>query len=292
MGLGEPLRFACFFANLTMPCAIVLFFTSPQPLVPGPVRVLGQPAIVLHATRWRETSLLIELFTHEHGRIGAVARGVQGAKKQPLRAALQPMQRIRVDYLQRGELAQLHHAEANGQVPALAGDALLAGFYLSELALRLLPRNDAHPLLFLRFAQALDELSDTPSLAWTLRRFERDLLDALGYAFDLQRDAVDAPLDADARYRIDPERGALRVRDGTGASRDSIAGAALLALAEDATPSDALLREQRIALRAVIAHHLGTRGLRSWGMLAELARLGPAAGDAAGTASGEAQGNG
>ena len=256
------------------------------------MRVLGQPAIVLHATRWRETSLLLELFTHEHGRVGAVARGVQGPKKQPLRAALQPMQRIRVDYLQRGELAQLHHAEANGQVPALAGDALLAGFYLSELALRLLPRNDAHPQLFLRFAQALDELSDTPSIAWTLRRFERDLLDALGYAFDLQRDAGDAPLDANARYRIDPERGALRVRDGAVESRDSIGGAALLALSEDAMPSDALLREQRTALRAVIAHHLGTRGLRSWGMLAEFARLGPDVNATAQTASRENQDSG
>ena len=256
------------------------------------MRVLGQPAIVLHATRWRETSLLLELFTHEHGRVGAVVRGVQGPKKQPLRAALQPMQRIRVDYAQRGELAQLHHAEANGHAPALAGDALLAGFYLSELAMRLLPRNDAHPRLFLRFARALDELSDAPSLAWTLRRFERDLLEALGYAFDLRRDAADAPLDANARYRIDPERGALRVRDAADATRDSIGGGALLALSEEATPSDALLREQRIALRAVIAHHLGARGLRSWGMLAEFARLGPDPDAPAAATSGEVQDSG
>ncbi len=244
------------------------------------MRVLGQPAIVLHATRWRESSLLLELFTHEYGRIGVVARGVQGAKKQPLRAALQPLQRIRVDYLQRGELAQLRHAEASGHVPALVGDALLAGFYLSELAWRLLPRNDAHPQLFLRFADALDELAATQSLAWTLRRFERDLLDALGYAVDLRHDADDVPLDAAARYRIDPEHGVYRVRDpaSRGAAAPGaggISGSALLALAEDATPSDMQLREQRIALRALIAHHLGARGLRSWGLLAEFARLDP-----------------
>jgi len=238
------------------------------------MRVLGQPAIVLHATRWRESSLLLELFTHEHGRVGMVARGVQGAKKQPLRAALQPLQRIRVDYLQRGELAQLRHAEASGHAPALIGDALLAGFYLSELALRLLPRNDAHPQLFLRFADALDELSDTPSLAWTLRRFERDLLEALGYAIDLQHDADAAPLDASGRYRIDPEHGAYRVSDSSDRP-GAIAGGALLALAEDTMPSDAQLREQRIALRMLIAHHLGSRGLRSWGLLAEFAKLDP-----------------
>jgi DNA repair protein RecO (recombination protein O) len=237
------------------------------------MRVLGQPAIVLHARRWREHSLLLELFTHEHGRVGAVARGVQGTKKQTLRAALQPLQRIRVDYLLRGELAHLAHAEPGGHAPALVGDALLAGFYLSELALRLLPRHDAHPRLFLRFAATLDELADTVSLAWTLRRFERDLLDELGYAVDLRHDAEDAPLDANARYRIDPERGALRVRDNGAGDSVGIGGAALLALAGEATPSEAMLREQRIALRTLIAHHLGTRGLRSWGMLAEFARL-------------------
>ncbi len=239
------------------------------------MRILGQPAIVLHATRWRESSLLLELFTHEHGRVGAVARGVQGAKKQPLRAALQPLQRIRIDYVQRGELAQLHHAEASGHAPILVGDALLAGFYLGELVLRLLPRNDAHPQLFLRLADALDELSATSSLAWTLRRFERDLLDALGYALDLQHDADDALLDAHARYRIDPERGAWRVHDSAARSAGDISGGALLALLDATAPPDAYLREQRIALRAVIAHHIGSRGLRSWGLLAEFARLRP-----------------
>ena len=264
------------FASRKIWARIASFFTSPQPLTPSPpMRILGQPAIVLHATRWRESSLLLELFTHEHGRIGVVARGVQGPKRQPLRAALQPLQRIRVDYLQRGELAQLRHAEASGHAPALVGDALLAGFYLSELALRLLPRNDAHPQLFLRFADALDELSATPSLAWTLRRFERDLLDALGYALDLLHDADDAPLDANARYRIDPERGLWRVRDAATLNSGAFGGDALLALAGNAMPSDMQLREQRIALRTLIAHHLGTRGLRSWGLLAEFARLRP-----------------
>jgi DNA repair protein RecO (recombination protein O) len=237
------------------------------------MRILSQPAIVLHATRWRESSLLVEMFTHEHGRIGVIARGVQGARRQPLRAALQPLQRIRVDYLHRGELAHLLQAESVGNAPVLAGDALLAGFYLGELALRLLPRDDAHPDLFLRFASALEELAETPSLAWTLRRFERDLLDALGYGLDLAHDAEAALLDADARYRIDPEHGALRIRDSASPGRPGIGGAALLSLARDEMPGDAHLREQRIALRALIAHHLGARGLRSWGLIAEFAGL-------------------
>lgn len=241
------------------------------------MRILSQPAIVLHATRWRESSLLLEVFTHEHGRVGMVARSVQGAKRQPLRAALQPLQRIRVDYLQRGELALLQQAEASGHAPVLAGDALLAGFYLAELALRLLPRNDAHPQLFLRFADALDELASTASLGWTLRRFERDLLDALGYALDLKHDANDAPLDASARYRIDPERGLWRVHDEGARDAGTFGGGALIALGADTMPPEALLREQRLVLRTLIAHQLGGRSLRSWGLLAEFAKLRPAA---------------
>ena len=69
------------------------------------MRVLAQPAYVLHARPWRETSLIVELLTRDHGRVGVVARGLNTPKRQPLKAALQPLQHIRVDYLPRGELA-------------------------------------------------------------------------------------------------------------------------------------------------------------------------------------------
>ena len=252
------------------------------------MRVTSQPAIVLHARRWRETSLLLELFTRDHGRVGVIARGTQGPKRQPLRAALQPLQAIHVDYLQRGELATLLQAEAADGLPRLVGDALLAALYLAELTLRLLPRDDVASALFLRFGDALrglgglpgafDSGSDQPvALAWTLRRYERDLLDALGYALPLDMDVDGARIDPAARYTIDPEHGPRRCASITGTDSGRISGAALLALASDMQPTNDLLREQRIALRAVIAFHLGARGLRSWGLMGEFARLLPAA---------------
>lgn len=254
------------------------------------MRVIAQPAIVLHARRWRETSLLVELFTRDHGRVGVIARGTHGPKRQPLRAALQPLQAIHVDYLQRGELATLVQAEAADGLPRLAGDALLAALYLAELTLRLLPRDDAASALFLRFGDALRGLGgsidgvgsgtiQSATLAWTLRRYERDLLDALGYALPLDVDVDGARIDPAARYTIDPEHGPRRCASIIGTSTDSgrISGAALLALAADTQPADDLLREQRIALRAVIAFHLGARGLRSWGLMGEFARLLPPA---------------
>ncbi len=238
------------------------------------MRSTRQPAFVLHAQPWRETSLLVELLTRDHGRIGVVARGVRGSRSQPLRAALQPLQAIHADYVQRGELATLVRAEAAEAPPALAGNALLAAFYLSELVLRLAPRGDALPGLFVRYAHALAELSSHATLAWTLRRFERDLLDELGYGLPFDRDAEGVPLDPAARYRIEAEHGPKRVfsvREGV--EDRGISGAALLALAADREPPPDQLRELRGALRAVIAHHLGPRGLRSWGLPGELARL-------------------
>ena len=109
------------------------------------MRIENQPAFVLHARNWRETSLLVEVLSAEHGRIGLVARGVHGPKKHLLRAALQPLQHIRLDAVQRGELAQLVSAEALDAAPRLAGDAMLAGFYLNELVLRMTQRLDPQP---------------------------------------------------------------------------------------------------------------------------------------------------
>ena len=238
------------------------------------MRIEKEPAFVLHARPWRETSLLVEVLSAEHGRIGLVARGVQGPKKQVLRAALQPLQSIRFDAVQRGELAQLVSAEAVDAAPLLQGDAAMAGFYINELCLRLAPRLAPQPELHLAYAMVRARLRATAPLAWTLRRFERDLLDALGFGFDFASDGDGAPIDPAARYRLDPEQGPLRVlSERTGDRRESATGQGLLALAEDAKPPAEDIASLRLPLRAVLLHHLGGRGLKSWEMLGELGRL-------------------
>ena len=127
---------------------------------------------VLHARAYRETSLLVEVLSAQHGRIGLLARGVSTAKGQVLRAALQPLQWIRFSARQRGELAQLQGAEALDAAPRLVGQAMLAGFYLSELTLRLAPRQDPLPDLYLAYARVRARLAHDEPLAWSLRRFE------------------------------------------------------------------------------------------------------------------------
>ena len=238
------------------------------------MRYTAEPAFVLHARAWRETSLLVEVLSAEHGRLGLVARGVQGPKRHVLRAALQPLQSIRFDGVQRGELAQLTAAEAVDAAPLLHGDAAMAAFYVNELCLRLAPRHDPQEALHAAYARVRERLRACESLAWTLRRFERDALQALGSGFDYAGDGDGAPLDPAARYRLEAEHGARRVRgERVGARGDSATGRALLALGEDLMPNAEDLASLRLPLRAMILHELGGRGLKSWEMLGELGRL-------------------
>ena len=243
------------------------------------MRIEAEPAYVLHARPWRESSLLVEVLSERHGRLGLVARGVHGPKRHVLRAALQPLQHIRLDAVQRGELAQLRSAEALDAAPLLAGDAAMAAFYLNELVLRLAPRGDPLPELYAAFGNARAHLAGN-ALSWTLRRFERDMLEAIGFGFAWDIDGDGTPIDPAARYRLDPEHGPRRLLSDRGQDdRNSAAtGRALLAMAADAMPDADDLAGLRRALRPVLEHHLDGRGLKSWDMLAELGRITPRSG--------------
>ncbi|MCE2944557.1 MAG: DNA repair protein RecO [Lysobacteraceae bacterium] len=242
------------------------------------MRIESEQAFVLHARPWRETSLLVELLTERHGRVGAVARGVQGPRQQARRAALQPWQRLSLDADARGDLWTLRRWEAVDVAPRLVGDAALAGFYVHELLMRLLPRADAVPEVFTRHGALRGELAAGGGLAWCLRRWERDVLEALGVGLDWGHAVDGLPVDPAARYRIDPEQGAWR---DPGQDRASIRGSALRALAEDRCPPPGELADLRRALRAVIEHHLDGRPLKAWSLIADVQRVtAPEGGDA------------
>ncbi len=251
------------------------------------MRISDEPAFVLHSRPWRETSLLVEVLCAEHGRLGLVARGVRGPKRQALKAALQPLQHIRIDAVLRGELAHLNSAEALDAAPRLHGEAMLAGFYANELVLRLAPREDPQPALYAAYGELRARLGAGGALAWSLRRFERDLLDALGVGLDYGHEGEGEPLDPAARYRLDPGLGPVRVRGERGGERGRTAtGRALLALAADRAPPAEDLGGLRRVLREVLESHLGGRPLASWQLLGELGRLGaPAAPQEGGSSS-------
>lgn len=246
------------------------------------MQIASESAYVLHARAWRETSLLVEVLCADHGRVGLVARGVSTPKRHPLRAALQPLQCIRMEAVQRGELATLRTAEAIDIAPRLVGEAALAGFYLNELTLRLAPRLDPLPTLHEAYARTRGLLGQPArALAWALRCYERDLLEAIGFGFDWHVDGDGAAIDPAARYRLDPEHGPRRLLQDRGSSdrSDAATGAALLGLAGDHPPAFDDLLSLRRPMRALLAHHLGGRGLKSWEMAAQLRQLQPTSSD-------------
>ncbi|MEO5559464.1 MAG: DNA repair protein RecO [Dokdonella sp.] len=227
------------------------------------MRVEGQPAFILHARPYRETSLLIDAFTREHGRIGLVARGVRRERSRTPRGMLQPLQPLLLNWIARGELGTLTGVEAASAPFALSGDALLAAMYVNELVLRLSGRNDAHSSAFDAYAQCLARLADEIDMAWTLRRFERDFLADIGYALALTQTVDGDPIEADGEYSYDPDSGASAWREG--ATFPRVSGAALLALDCNECPVVAHLGQLRRLIRTTIRHLVGG-DLNAWAL--------------------------
>ncbi len=229
------------------------------------MRIEQQPAYVLHARPYRETSLLLECLTREHGRLGVVARGVRGERSRLKRAQLEPFQRLSLDLLLRGELATLTAIEAVGTPTRLVGDAALAGLYLNELVVRLSERQDPSTALFDAYAQTLARLFAGEPLGWSLRRCERDLLQAAGYGLQLEHAGdSDEPLQPQAHYRYQAEQGARRCRDD---EAGALRGSDLLALHHDTMPDAQGLKALRDLMREIIRFHLGGAPLRAWRIL-------------------------
>jgi DNA repair protein RecO (recombination protein O) len=224
-----------------------------------------QPAFVLHSRPYRETSLLLECLTRDAGRVGVVARGVRGARSRIQRAQLEPFQPLLLDLHLRGELATLRHAELSSSPLRLSGDAALAGLYVNELVVRLTERMDPHPALYSAYAQTIGRLSAGESLSWQLRRFERDLLASLGYAMQLEDEALsEKPLQPDATYVYCAEQGALPC---SATDPHALKGSVLLALGEDRMPDAHGLQALRGLMRELIRFHLGGIELRAWRVL-------------------------
>jgi DNA repair protein RecO (recombination protein O) len=229
-------------------------------------RIERQPAFVLHARAWRETSLLLDVLSRDHGRVGLVARSVRGARSRTPRSVLQPFAPLQLGWSGRGELATMNAAEAAGAALPVAGEALLCALYLNELIVRLVPRNDPHADIFAAYLDTLARLAQGHPPAWTLRRFERDLLRQLGYGLllDTQADTGEA-IDAACEYAYFLEQGPVRWR-GAGDGL-KLRGAALLALARDVEPDVSDLPSLRRLMRALIAQRLDGASLNAWGLL-------------------------
>jgi DNA repair protein RecO (recombination protein O) len=241
-----------------------------------------QPAFVLHRYDWSESSSIVELFTRDAGRVAVAAKGARRPTSN-LRAVLLPFQRIHVAF-GRGrdesasDIHNLRSAEWAGGAPAPGGEALLAGFYLNELVMKLLARDDPHPVLWEAYAATLPWLGGTREPA-ALRAFELVLLAETGHLPDLSRTtATQQPLQAAQRYLLRPEVGLAESQAGDDAVPGTVFEALhaacvrrdFEALGAACQSAESALRRQ---LRAVLAYHLGGAPLRTREVVRDLQPL-------------------
>ena len=221
-----------------------------------------EPSYVLHARPYRETSLILEAFSREQGRVGLVARGARGARSR-WKNVLQPFRPLLLGWTQRGEMGTLTGADQVASPPALAGEALFCGIYVNELLVRFLQRSDPHPGLFDDYRDLLGQLAaaDTPQPA--LRLFELRLLEAAGFALQLEHEhGSEEAIAPGRRYLFLPEGGAVRRDAGPEGDEELVSGEALLALRSGVIEA-AHQRELKYLMRRLIRYHLGDRPLKS-----------------------------
>jgi DNA repair protein RecO (recombination protein O) len=225
-----------------------------------------QPAFVLHTYPYRETSAIVEALTSAYGRVALVARGAKRTRSE-LRGVLQAFQPLSLSWAGSGELKTLIRAEWRGGLPLVTGSALLCGFYLNELVLKLVPREDAHPQLFQAYASALGRLASGAEQAPVLRQ-------ELGYALPLTHEVdTGRPVDPEARYYYAFDRGPRTVAAEPGRRYPLVRGATLLALAHaDYDAPDSSVEAKRL-MREVLDHYLEQRTIVSRRVVRDLASL-------------------
>jgi DNA repair protein RecO (recombination protein O) len=229
-----------------------------------------QPAYVLHTYPYKETSLIVEAFTRGFGRVALLARGAR-RPRSAMRGVLLAFHPLRLGWSASAELGNLIAAEWSGALQPLAGKALMCGFYLNELLLRLLPRDDPHEALFDAYTEAIGGLS-TGAHAPVLRAFEKRLLAELGYAPLLDREAASGmPIDPAQRYVYEPDRGPMPTRNSH--SELSVSGQTLLDLARDEYNRPETRDEARVLLRTLIGQRLHGQVLHTRAVLLELNEL-------------------
>lgn len=231
-----------------------------------------EQAFVLHSYPFRETSLILDVFSRRHGRMAIVARGARRPKSS-LRGLLMNFQPLLLSWFGKGEVRTLHSAEWQGGQPYLQGTALMCGFYLNELLLNLLARDDPHEHLFDYYRATLYRLAHETDHAATLRCFEKHLLQELGYALVLDREAGSGKaIRAELSYRYAVERGALP-DDGDARAGLPLLGKTMLDMATDDYTDPVTAQQSKQLMRVLLNHHLGGKTLHTRELIKDLQKL-------------------
>lgn len=263
----------------------------------GDYRVTSQPVYVLHTYPFKETSLVVELFSQQFGRIAVIAKGAR-RPHSAMRGMLQSFQMLSGAWSGKNDLKTLHSLDWHAGLTLIKGEALMCGFYMNELLLRLLPREDAHEGLFAYYDATLKTLAseqdslnkenlnnqnlinekqngknalNSKNLAITLRRFELKLLQEMGYAVPLLSDENDLAICVEKSYRYEAEYGACEL----GATKNGVqlSGSTLLNMANDDYSDSQTQNQSKQLMRYLLAHYLGDKPLHTRQLLLDLQGL-------------------
>ena len=221
-----------------------------------------QACFILHARAYRDTSNLLVVFSQDYGRVGLVAKGARSNKSR-LHGLLQPFSPLLISWTGMGELCTLTHAEQEQRAYHLKAGNLMTGFYINELIINFLHRDDPHPQLYHRYDATVEELERSEHIEPVLRLFERDLLQEAGYGliFDCDVETGDN-IEPDKYYNYFPDKGpVLSVMPDD--SLLQIRGRTLLELNNDRIVEATILPEAKRLMRYLINWHMGGKPLKT-----------------------------
>jgi DNA repair protein RecO (recombination protein O) len=231
-----------------------------------------EPAYVLHSYPFKETSLIVEIFSRNFGRLGLVARGARRPKSS-LRGQLMAVQPLSLSWAGKAELRTLHRAEWLAGHAQLAGPGLMCGFYLNELLLKLLAREDPHAGLYSAYEEALESFRQGDQPVRILRRFEIKLLRELGYALLLDRDAAGEPVRLGASYTYVLEHGPAPLPEAGHMPPVELRGKTLLDMAVEDYDDPVTQQQSRALMRFVLNHYLNGQIIHTRQLLRELQQI-------------------
>jgi DNA repair protein RecO (recombination protein O) len=233
----------------------------------------NMPVFVLHSFPFKETSLVVELFSRDFGRLSVVAKGAR-RPRSALRGMLQSFQPLLGTWSGKGELKTLHSLEWYAGLLRLSGEALMCGFYLNELLLRLLPKEDPHSHLYDTYALTLNALSDRPSdCAIILRKFELQFLEALGYAVPLAYNVNQERVISDHQYQYIPEFGPSLITSKQQKNGVQLSGKTLIDMSNEDYSDLQTQQQSKQLMRLLMAHYLGEQPLLTRQLLMEIQNL-------------------
>lgn len=239
------------------------------------MKVEQQPAYVLHARPFSETSLLVDFFTKQHGRLMLLAKGARASRARGRsRGVLLPFKPLLASWAGKGQLPTLTSVEQREPAADMTGPPLASGFYMNELLLRLLHRHDSHEALFEQYHLAIRQLAKAQPPRRVLRIFEKKLLEHIGFGVVLDHDVETMePISTKRHYHYVLEKGPVCAAP-LGGYALTISGSTLCALREEHFPSDTELREAQHLTRTLIERQLNGRALRSRRVIIEMNKYG------------------